>query len=252
MTHAGYVDAKTVISDVVRLVDDTRFKDISEGEYIAMARQAVINLGFDSYFDEQVVSIPLNGKLVHRLPDGLMNIVHVFAYNGDRCSQGHRATVWHARGYFRDKNLQLREQTGVQHDPIMDSVLPAHRVNETLFYNTLGPNIMLSDAVAAYQSLHIEFRGIGGAFDTAPIIPYALMDAVKWWVAHEALTILVVMRKDTVTDRALERASKSLYGDGRLDNPGAWRKAMRRIQSSDQKELEDLEKYIKSMGKQTF
>lgn len=247
MNHGGYVSANHLISLVLPIVRDTRQKDLAPGWYLSACQQAITELGFHTMFDQRIWTGLIPESLTVDMPNGLINIVHLWAFSGNTCNQNSRANIWHATGFFRENKAQFKEQAGTQwNDPIMDNTLTAPQVNEVLFYNTLGNKLMLSDACGAYEKVFMEYRGIGVDFGEAPVIPYYLMDAVKWWMAVEALQILALERQEVATDRALATAKDNL--DGNRMKPGAWLTAKRRVQGSNRKEMEDTMKYLNKLS----
>ena len=246
-THSGYVSANDVISDILPVVDDPGQKKFPHEWYIQQIQNALTELAYDTYFDERKESILIEGCSSLQLPSGLVNLKAVYLFNGDKCMPGIMQTVWHARNYVRDGEQQFKEQRGTQVDPIMDQAISGSTQHALYYYNTMGDRIMLSDACRAYQKLFVVYNGLGCDFGSTPTIPHFLREAVKCWVAVVALEIRNAQDRGAWS-AVLATQQNRLHGDSR--NPGAWMRAKRRVQSSDEKEMRDLSKYLTGLNAQ--
>lgn len=250
-THTGYVSADEIIADVTSIAVDDEMREFSPGWYISQVQQALTELAYDTYFDDREWEALIPKCLEIELPSGLFNITNVYVFSGNNCGIGYMQNVHYARNYIRKGGAMFKEQRGVNGEPVMDPVIRPTTAAGPCFYNTRNGKLTLSDACLAYEKVFVTYKGLGCDFGSAPIIPHYLRDAVKWWVAHEALNIRS-NREPGRWDRALDQASRKLHGDGRPSNPGAWLSARRRVQAIDEKAGRDIQRYIKSMNSDLF
>ena len=240
----GYVSPDEIFSEVTMMIGDEPAKELSYGFYMGSMQKALSELAFDTYFDQRAWSTPIT-DLTLEMPNGLWNIEQVFVFNGDDCSASNMANVYQARGFTRYAKGTFKEQRGIMRDPLMEST--TYHAGSLLFYNTLSPYIMLSDACAGYQNLMLRYRGMGCVIGEAPIIPAYLRQAVTDYCVFTALKVLKA-RGIAVAAGLLQDVKRDLYaGNGPMD-PGSWLAAKRRVQTVDIKAKNDYAKYMSHLS----
>lgn len=240
----GYVSPDEIFSEVTMMIGDEPAKELSYGFHLGSMQKALSELAFDTYFDQRVWSTPIT-DLTLTMPDGLWNIEQVFVYNGDDCSATNLANVYEARGFTRYAKATFKEQRGIMHDPLMEST--TRHAGSLLFYGTLNPYIMLSDACGGYGNLLLKYRGMGCVIGEAPIIPAYLRQAVTDYCVFTALKVLKA-RGIAVAADLLRDVKRDLHaGNGGMD-PGSWLQAKRRVQAVNIKGKNDYQKYMSHLS----
>lgn len=258
MDHGKPISANDVIADVLPFANDTGMKrGLDIGWYLGAVQTAITELGYDTMFAKRtwtaVIPRSAHERCMLEMPEDLINITKLYAFSGSTCNPVESNTIWYAEGYHRDNAAQFKEQKGqFNNNLIMDDVATSFEVQSTMFYNTMGNVLMLSDACLRFEKVYMLYRGTGVKFGDAPVIPHFLREAVTWMVVERALTVFLHEDRTGATLNALKNAQNKLYGDGRISNPGALMKARRRVQASDTKEMEDMQKYLYGLSNRTF
>lgn len=248
-THSGYVSPLEVISDVTSLVDDEGFKEFSEGSYMSEIQQALTELAFDTYFDHKAVVIELLGRTVVPIPEGMFAEDALYAFSGSHCDRSPANTVFYARNYIRYGNRLFKQQKGENNDPFTDNVASLSSVGSILFYNKLDYEFHFSDAVAGFEKILIEYRGMGCKLGDAPIIPNELRQAVKDYVALQMATKLYGRYRTNDRLNVLRILEERLRGGRGFNNVGSWMQAKRRVQSISSNEREHMRRYLSNLSR---
>lgn len=236
---SGYVSPDEIFSEVTMMIGDEGAKELSYGFHLASMQKALSELAFDTYFDKKAWDTPLT-DLTLEMPDGLWNIEQVFVYNGE-CTATNMANVYEARGFTRHAKAAFKEQRGIMRDPLMESTTA--NAGSLLYYSTVNPYIMLSDACAAYGNLYVVYRGMGCRVGEAPVIPHYLRAAVTDYCTWMALKALKA-RGNTVAASLLQDVKNDLFRGNGASDPGSWKQAQRRVQARNIKARNDYAKYL--------
>lgn len=243
-----------ILADVLKAVDDERFEINTKGWYISQIQQALEEMAFQSFFDEQEASftIPENRNIL--IPSGLFNINQIYGFNGDTCDITRSQKIWHKRNFNTKGNGYFARNKGNNgSDPFYDRVTGnMSRAAQTsrqsfqvgvenhYFYNVQNGIIMLSAKCADFQNIYILFNGTGCDIGDIPIIPNFLRQYVKDYTTEIAL------RMRLAKDRSGSWSQLWKITESKLNQQydGSAAKAKRFIAAMDNNEREDLSEYL--------
>jgi len=86
MQANDFVSTNHIISEVVKTVDDEKFrKGFSKGWYTSQIQDALQGLSFDTFWQDLTLDYELPENLVLAMPDNMFNIREIYVYHGDGC-----------------------------------------------------------------------------------------------------------------------------------------------------------------------
>ena len=229
-----------VIADVTPIVDDEGMNRFSHGWYLSQIQQALEDLAFDTRFDKKEWTGEIPSSRILRLPDDFWREDAIFLFDGDECNVNNVTNVYFARGFDVYRGATMKMQRGVTNDPIMDYTTSNAR--SLHFYSVTNDRMHFSEACAG-RKVWIKYRGTGTPVGETPFIPTEFRQAVKNYVAINALTILL-----STDFQRWKPVLAEIKGDqhggryGAMDD-GAWLKAKRRATAISQKASRDLTSY---------
>lgn len=250
-TQTGYVSLGQVIFDALYAVDDVKNERHPFGFYVSLARQALKELAFDSYFPEirAVSRIPANGILA--LPDGLFDIRRIYVFSGERCELGNSTMVYWKRNYYRGSGGTFTADDTWENNgsKLQDRRVPGPesgglgtRPSDVCFYNVQDGKLMLSDKCLGYEKVMIEYSGVEGAISDCPIVPHFAQQAITDWVIWRAAML------DKIRYPELRDVERSAQFSLRSKPDGSWHQARKRISNMDRSEENSLRVYLHGIG----
>lgn len=235
-----------IIAEATSFVDDEEMRFRSRGFYLSLIRDALQELAFDTMFDTRTFTAAVPSNLIIELPEGLAGIKQVYLYNGPVCAietaqnvYWHRNMVRHADGNYLANNRERMQ------DALMETSMPV--VWDNLFYcNVQNGKLMLSSSCAQFESVYMEYSGIGSDIGKEPIIPEYLKSAVVDYVVFNTLAVRVA--KDPNRWAMVYNMADRRLNGGNRPQGGSWHQAMVRVNSIDPKQRNDMSKYLSRFG----
>ncbi|MFN5416288.1 MAG: hypothetical protein ACK5B9_04465 [Flavobacteriia bacterium] len=247
---SSFVSVNEILSDVLKVVDDSSFKINSPGWYKSQVEQALEELSFDTFFltINKDFEIPCDLKL--ELPLGAFNLRQIYVYNGDKCDFSCAQVVYHKSNFLgsgsgntylaRDRYTNDRDRFHKHRGT--SQIVP----NNVFFYGIQQGIINLSPNCKQFQKVMLVYNGIQSDIANSPIVPLYLRQAVKDFVTVKGLETRIA--QETVN---LQRWNLLLARyDNSLNHPydGSWVKAERRVKTLDNKHRQDMKEYLSRMN----
>ena len=245
----NYVTVNEILADVLKVVQDSDFRVNSPGWYTSQVRQALEELAFETYFDERTIQLDIPDNRRIEMPKGMFNIINMYLFNGDECDINRSTPVYYKKNFINSKSGRgyVANQKGDNNgDPFYKQTSDGNSPTAIYYYAVQNGTIMLSSNAGNYQKVFIEYSGTGGDIGEAPFIPIFLRQAVKDYVAVNALEVRVA----EAPLAELNRWSAILaYHKRNLDDEyeGSWAKATRRVKKLDFKERKDIKERMQKM-----
>jgi len=235
-----------VIAKATSLVDDEEMRFRSRGFYLSVIREGLKELAFDTMFDTRVFTAAIPQSLVITLPEGLAGIKQLYLYNGSTCSLENAQNVYWHRNMVRHNsgNYFANNREGME-DRIMETSMK-HQDPWLYYFNVQNGKLMLSSSCAAFESIYLEYSGLGSDIGQEPIIPDYLEQAITDYVVYN--TLAVRMAKDPGRWAGLYSAADQRLNGGGRPQMGSWHAAKVRINSIDPKQRNDMSKYLSRFG----
>ena len=245
----NFVTTNEILSDVLTVVDDESFKMSSKGYYTSQIKQALEELAFESFFDEQSMSFDIPERLRLDLPKGAFNIKNIYLFNGDKCDISKSTPVYSKQNFINSKsgNGYVANNKGNNGDDRFHVDTFRETVPNGLhFYGVQNGQIMLSSNCKAYDKVFIQYYGIGEDINEAPIVPTFLRQAVKDYTIIKALQVKVAKVPASEFQRWMMILGIHKESKGG-DYSGTWFEAQRRVRRLDDKERNDIKENMQKM-----
>lgn len=249
---ADFVTVNEILADVLKIVGDTDFKKNSPGWYTSQVRQALQELSYDTFFDEHNKSFPVPENLRLEMPKGSFNLKQVYLFNGTDCDIRNAQVVYHKRNFINDNSgsgYVARDRWENENDPfhkrrIRNQAQPDH----LHYFGVQNGLIMLSPSCSSFDKVLLVYNGVSTDIKEVPVVPNYLRQAVKGWVAVEAIS--VIMASKIGTQEYTHWFSLHNLHDGKLNHPyeGDWVKAERRVSALDNKHRQDMKEYFSRLN----
>lgn len=259
ISRANFVTTNEILADVLMSVDDESFSAMSPGFYRSQVQQALEELSFDTFFDEQRESFPFPHKTLSlEMPKGAFNLREIYVFNGNECIVARSQKLWWKRNYFTKGHGYFANNKGSQnHDPFIDSTSPMRHIagnvvarnggtsmQNTFFFNVQNGLIMFSPRCSSFSKVHIVYNGTGCDVGDIPVIPQFLRQAVKDYVCEVALRIRMAKDPSGKWGMLWKIYDKSLNRDGSYGPEGSWSRAEYRVKTLSRAKREDLKEYL--------
>lgn len=268
LSPSNFVSMGDILADVLKVVRDSDFKTNSRGWYVSQTQQALEELSFDTYFDEQTAILDVPENLRIDMPKGAFNLKEVYLFNGDKCTIQGRVNVYFKRDFINScsgNGYVARDNWRNETDPfhIQRGGLNFSNANtygrgsssstgdarsERLYYMGIQNGmIMLSENSRSFQKLYLVYSGIMTDIGEAPVVPQFFRQAVKEWVLIRALQ--EKMTETIATKEYAHWANLHARYEANLNHPydGSWVKAERRAKKLNSKERTDIKEYLTRM-----
>lgn len=245
----NFVTVNEILADVLTVVDDESFKLNSKGYYTSQVQQALEELAFESFFDEQSASFDIPKNLRIDIPRGAFNIKNMYLFNGDECNITNSVPVYIKQNFINAPSGQgyVANNKGVNGlDKIQSDTAREQVPNNLFFYGVQNGMIMLSSNCSAYDKLFIQYNGIGQDINDSPIVPLFLRQAVKDYVIIKALQVKIAKVPQAEFQRWLMILNIHKESKGN-DFSGTWAEAQRRVRRLDDKERNDIKENMQKM-----
>ncbi len=261
----NYVSVNAILADVLKTVKDGSFKLNSKGWYTSQIQQALEELSFDTFFDEQNQSFDLPDNLRLDMPKGSFNLRAIYLFNGDNCDIGKSVNVYYKRNFINSvdgRGYVAHDKYYNGNDPYhirrgarrgeVDS--PTSNADNRLdpknahFYAIQNGTIMLSENCKRFQKVMLVYNGIMADIGDTPIVPQLFRQAVKTFVLIPAL---VEKMTDTIgTNEYNHWALLSNKNEAKHNHPydGTWVKAERRSKQLNNAIRRDIKEYLTKMN----
>lgn len=192
MTSNGYYTANEVISEVTGLNDDgTMRRGLGVGWYTEQVKNALEELAFNIFFDEQTHDFGFPSKTFRmQLPEGTFNIREMYLFNKECCGAGSGSVKVYWKRLFKQisktgnrgvagsytanvkeagaGNSNIVEGWG---DPYFGSYF-GDGLETVRYYGIQDGNIVFSSNCTGFDSVRLVVNGMGvGHLGDAPIVP---------------------------------------------------------------------------------
>lgn len=245
----NYVSVNEILADVLKVVGDEDFKVNSPGYYKSQIQQALEELAFESFFDQQsrAFDVPKDFRL--EMPRGAFNIKNIYLFNGDECVINNSTPVYNKRNFINSKSGQgyvANNKGNNGNDRFHKQTFGTTMPSNLYFYAIQNGDIMLSSNCGAFEKVFIEYSGTGGDIGDDPIVPLFLRQAVKDYVAVKALEVKLAQVPTAEFNRWVMILNIQKENKG-SDYSGSWFEAQRRVRRLDDKERKDIKENMQKM-----
>lgn len=254
MTSNDFVSANHIISEVVKTVNDEKFrKGFSKGWYMSQIQDALQELAFDTFYQELTLDYEIPSNLRLEIPKNVFNIREIYVYNGDGCCSPNNHQIVHWKNLFNNKGkdgytarVSDSSETGTNSSPFVsnyyDWETDVHGKKRKYYANIQNGTLMFSSTCGSYSKVRLICNGMGVEVGDIPIIPRFFEQAIKDWVKEKFYESMKA--RDP-------RTYRGLWADARDERTnlrtGSWKEARKRIASMDSWMKEDLNEYISSI-----
>ena len=241
LVHSNdFISTNQLLSDILLNVNDEDYKrhGFNKGFYVSAVQQALEELSFDTFFDEQTLDVNIPDNFRVQMPKNIFNIRELYVHNGDCCTPAGSKIVHWKRQYnnkFGDGTQYTAKRKNEGSDPLYRPKLTISGVDGAAIYaNMQNGTIMLSSNVGSYSKLRIIANGMGVEIGDEPIVPRFLRQVVIDWVTERTFRALSAkdMRMRNMWSDALTKLSQSQL------------KAERRIKAMDTWEKDSMREYL--------
>lgn len=250
----SFVSVNEILADVLKITNDAGFKVNSRGWYISQIRQALQELSFDTFFDEQNEALIIPNDLRVEMPKGSFNLKQLFLFNGSECNLGSGTpNVYYKQNFWTGGNGYLaRDKWNNPGDPFYISRSGNPRSgkgnNELYYFGIQNGLIMLSESCRKFEKIMVFYNGIGGEIDSTPVIPQFFRQAVKDYVSSNGLESSIAQELDPAKMNKLTYLKNSVDTRMNKEYDGSWAKAEQRAKHTDKKIRQDYKEYMARMN----
>jgi hypothetical protein len=244
-----YISVEEVIADACAINGDEE-GDLGSGYYRGQARDALIELAYDTHFDKRHFTAAVPTSLKLKLPEDLVRIEHVYLYNGSVCDFSSAINVYTHRHMTRSGpgGYQADNRGDNAPDPIQESSMSPGGDPNLKFYGEQNGYMALSSSCLTHSSIYVSYAGIGTDFCKEPIIPRELKQAVVDYIAYHSLQrrIAQSIGKGTMNEWMAVYNTIGLRLNGRRNAPfdGSWHRAKVLVARISEKLRLDMSKYL--------
>lgn len=262
MSNTGhYVTPESLIFNAAGNAGDKSHSIIPKGFYMALIRDAFVDLNMSTNFAEQRANYPMPERsLTLSLPADCFSVKNIYMFNGTDCTFDVTKKVYWKRNYYtQGQGYVANDKWNNGRDPIFQTHAesfdnkPAPSINgdresNLLFYNIEMGNLMLSSSCRAAGSMvHIHYNGTGSDIMDAEIIPIFYKTAIEDFITEAALRFRMANEPTMAKNLAY---LQQLY-EKRLDKEGfrgSWHKAVSLAKNMNPVQRADLNNYLSRGG----
>ena len=227
MTINDFICINDIVSNAMFLVGNENMSDgASEGFYKGMARLAMNEISFDTYFStlhKDYFDWNSDSRRMIEFPKGAFNLKEIYAFNGDKFSIDKSVVINPARRY-------KSHPSGIGYTRVRKD----DNYNENYYYSVQNGMIMLSESVGGYDAIRIVFNGISGDIGSEPIVPRFMETYVM-----DSIKVAYYQRR-----KGSDRAARADWIDAKNELSESKSDVKRRIFRSDNDVRRYMEKYI--------
>ncbi len=252
LSPQSYVSINEILADVLKTVKDSDYKTSSKGWYTSQIQQALEELSFDTFFDEQHQAFDLPETLRLEMPKGAFNLIALYGFNGNRCSYGPSNNIYYKRNYINapsGSGYVAGDKWTNDTDPFFMKRGGESSGPENLLYFGIQKGLlMFSPSCSKFQKVMMVYNGIMTDIGEAPIVPQFFRQAVKEYVTVRALE--EKMTESVGTNEYGHWANLKANYESKLNHPydGSWIKAERRAKSLNAKVRRDIKEYFTQLN----
>jgi hypothetical protein len=250
----NFVSVDEILSDVLKLVNDSSFKLNSKGWYTSQIQQALEELSFDTFFDERNESFDIPDNLRLDMPRGAFNLRQGYLFNGDNCVIENSVPIYSKRNFINSNSgngyvANDKFYNGNDRFHMNRGQAPRDKKDPSnlYFFGMQNGVIMLSESCRSFQKIMLVYNGVMTDIGEVPIVPQFFRQAVKDWVSVKALEMKL---NDVVATNEYSHWN-NLYNryENSLNKPydGSWAKAEHRSKQMNAKERQDIKMYFQRM-----
>lgn len=250
-----FVSGDFVVSSVARLVGDADFKKVPKGRYDSITYRALLDLGFQTFFNKKRFDEPVPQDLQLPLPANTFGVKEVYVFNGDACNIGSAQKLYYKENYYTRGNGFFAKNRAQEEavDPyfpadrefvrIRDTNMAARReerMSQQLLYYSIENGVMyISPACRVYQKLHIVAYGTNTPLGEVPLVPTMFINAVEDYVAE------FITRELITYDPKIYAGMNTIYNNRlqKFGMNGSWHEAVKRIRTMDKGRRDDWAEY---------
>lgn len=268
LSPSNFVSIGDILADVLKVTRDSDFKTSSKGWYTSQIQQALEELSFDTYFDEQTAILPVSDNLRVEMPKGAFNLKQVYLFNGDKCTIQGRVNVYFKKNFINSctgNGYVARDNWKNEEDPFhtqrgglkffnnvaygrSSSYTNSENRSERLYYCGIQNGlIMLSENCRKFDNLFLVYSGIMTDIGEAPVVPQFFRQAVKAWVLVSALQEKMTETIATKEYSHWANLQARYERDINDQSNGVWVNAERRAKRLNSKERVDIKEYLTRM-----
>jgi len=227
MTINDFVCINDIVSNAMFLVGNESMSDgAPEGFYKGMARLAMNELSFDTYFStlhKDYFNWNNDGRRVIMFPKGAFNLKEIYAFNGDQ--------------FKVEKSVVINPARRYKTHPLGNGYTRAMKddnYNNNYFYSVQNGMIMISNSCAPYDAIRVVFNGISGDIGEEPIVPRFMEKHIM-----NSIKVAFYERK-----KSFDREARLNWIDAKNDTDDSLLDVKRRIFRSDNDVRTYMEKYL--------
>lgn len=251
----SFVSIDEILADVLKVVKDGSFKLNSKGWYTSQIQQALEELSFDTFFNEQNMSFDVPDNLRLDMPKGAFNLRAIYLFNGSDCNIENSVNVYRKKNFINSKsgkgyvshdkfyngNDKFMSRRGIERGSESRSDNRPLNVN---YYAIQNGTIMLSDSCKSFQKVMIIYNGVMANIGEVPLVPSFFRQAVKDYVTILALE--TKMTDSIGTNSYNHWANLKAKYENSKNHPydGTWIKAERRSKTLNNAERRDIKEYL--------
>lgn len=244
-SYYDLVSINEIKADVLVELNDEEERKLTPGYYRAKVKEALDELGFDTFFVDIYEDIETPDDLKLHIPKGSFNLIGLYGYMGtpDNITYGTNI-YWKRRFITKGKNTGYTADSKEWDisDPFIKA--PSYYVGE-YYFNIQNGVIMLSDTCDVFDYIRVYFNGVPSSvldIDGIKIVPPMVRKAVTLWVVEKCARALKPKDKDYRQIQIDAAAQLDEYGLN-----GAWYEAKKRLSTMDKKQMRDFIKYQSKM-----
>ena len=235
VNYNNFLSINEVLADVLVALNDENMRMLTPGFYRAQVKYGLDELGFDTFFLDQVVDLPVPDDLRVPMPAGVYNMKSMHLYTGEPCDVRYMDNVYWKKGFVtmgaRNGYTANRVEGNITDPYIKTTYLRSGRY----WFNVQNGIIMLSDSCAAYDYIRIVYSGIPSkSLDEVRMIPPEVRKALVLWVIEKCSSYL---KSQSPMFRQLQLDAANQLDEYGFN--GAWHEAKRRLYTLDKKKLRD-------------
>jgi hypothetical protein len=210
-------------------------KERGDGYYYGLIQRALKALSYETLFDKRTFSAPISSNYVVALPPDFANIEAVHLFSGAECNMLYAQPVYHTPMYRTGRGAVLKENMGFG-DQVHETSLPGGFPSTLYTFDVQQGNMMLSSTCGQYESVFVQYYGLGTIFGEEPLVPMVLEEAVVYWVALRSLEgkLHDPGANMTAVRDSIRNCKDVLYGSERV-----WDKAIHNATMPDIKAMAD-------------
>lgn len=187
MTVTEYVQGSDIAARVAQRMGDLQFRHVSRPTMMRFVRKGLAQMAMMGSSDIRSYETQIPESLRIRLPEGIVNIRHIYLFNGENCDYNESHVVHHKINFKHKGGTGfLADQKGENHDYIIRDTWWGESAPSDLYYGNIQAGyLMLSSNCSPFPRIHIEYEGTGQTDDDCKV-PIFAEQAMEDYVHHEA------------------------------------------------------------------